>query len=61
MFGHVVWVDKYIIQIDHNTDIQKVKENIVHELLKGCGSIGMTERYYRLLEWSIMCPSIHHC
>jgi len=24
MFGHVIRVDEYIIQIDHNTNIQKV-------------------------------------
>ena len=35
MFGHIIQVDEYIIQIDHNTDIQKVRENIVHELLEG--------------------------
>ena len=47
MFRHVIRVDKYIIQIDYDTDIQKVRENIVHELLEGHGSIGKTERYYR--------------
>jgi len=47
MFGHVIRVDEYIIQIDHDTDIQKVRENIVHELLEGCGSIVKTERHYR--------------
>jgi len=50
MFGHVIQVDEYIIQIDHNTDIQKVRENIIHELLEGCRSIGKTERYYRLFK-----------
>jgi len=47
MLRHVIQVDKYIIQIDHNTDIQKVRENVVHESLEGCGSIGKTEGYYR--------------
>jgi len=50
MFGYVIRVDEYIIQIDHNTDIQKVRENIIHELLKGYGSIGKTERHYRSFE-----------
>jgi len=47
IFGHVIQVDEYIIQIDHDIDIQKVRENVVHELLKSCGSIGKTKRYYR--------------
>ena len=47
MFGHVIQVDEYIIQIDHDTDIQKVGENVVHESLEGRGSIGKTEGHYR--------------
>ena len=37
MFRYVIRVDEYIIQIDYNTDIQKVRENVVYELLKGHG------------------------
>jgi len=55
MFGHVVWVYEYIIQIDHNIDIQKVREKVIYELLKDCESIGKTKRYYRSLEWSVTC------
>jgi len=47
MLGHVIRVDKYIIQIDHDTDIQKVGENGVHESLKGRGSIGKAKGHYR--------------
>jgi len=47
MLGHVIQVDEYIIQIDHNTDIQKIRENVVHELLEGHGSIGKTKGHYR--------------
>ena len=50
MLGHVIQVDKYIIQIDHNTDIQKVGENVVYELLKGYRSIGKTKGHYRLFK-----------
>jgi len=50
MFGHVIQVDEYIIQIDYNTDIQKVRENVIHELLEGCKSISKTEGHYRLLK-----------
>jgi len=47
MFRHVIRVDEYIIQIDHNTDIQKVRENVVHESLEGRRSIGKTKEHYR--------------
>jgi len=50
MFRHVIWVDEYIIQIDHNTDIQKIREVIFHELLEDCESIDKIEEYYRLLK-----------
>ena len=56
MFGHVIWVDKYIIQIDNDTDIQQIRKNVVYELLKGHKSIGKTKRYYRPFKWSIVCP-----
>jgi len=47
MLGHVIQVDEYIIQIDHDTDIQKIGENVVHELLEGCRSIDKTKGHYR--------------
>ena len=47
MFGHVIQVDEYTIQIDHNTNIQKVRENIIYKSLEGCGSIGKTKGHYR--------------
>ena len=56
MLGHVIQVDEYIIQIDHNTDIQKVRENVVHELLEDHGSIGKAKGHYRPFKWFIACP-----
>jgi len=50
MLGHVIRVNEYIIQIDHNTNIQKIGENVIHELLKGHGSIGKTKGHYRLFK-----------
>jgi len=46
MLRHVIQVDEYIIQIDHNTDIQQIRENIVHESLEGHRSINKTEGHY---------------
>jgi len=50
MFRHVIQVYEYIIQIGHDTDVQKVRENVVYESLKGYRSIGKTKGYYRPLE-----------
>jgi len=47
MFRHVIRVDEYIIQIDHDTDIQKVGENVIHESLESHGSIGKAERPFK--------------
>ena len=45
IFGHAIQVDKDIIQIDHDIDIQKVREKIIHELLEGHRSIGKTKEH----------------
>jgi len=50
VFKHVTQVDEYTIQIDYNTDIQEIRENIVHELLKSYSNIGKTKEYYKSLE-----------
>ena len=50
MLRHVIQVDEYIIQIDDDTDIQKVRENVIHELLEDHRSIGKTEGHYRLFK-----------
>jgi len=47
VFGHIIQVDEYIIQIDHNTDIQKVRENIIHKSLKYYRSIDKTKEHYK--------------
>jgi len=47
MLRYVIQVDEYIIQIDHNTDILKVRKNIIHESLEGCRSISKTEGHYK--------------
>jgi len=47
MLGHVIRVDEYIIQIDHNTNIQKIRENIVHKSLEDCKSIGKIKGHHR--------------
>ena len=50
MFKYVIRVDEYIIQIDHNTDIQKDREKAIYKLLEDYRSISKTKRYYRPLK-----------
>ena len=50
MFGHVIWVDEYIIQINYDTDIQNVREKVIYESLESCGIINKTKEYYRPLK-----------
>jgi len=47
MLRHVIRVDEYIIQIDHDTDIQKIGENVIHKSLEGHRSISKTKGHYR--------------
>jgi len=47
MLGHVIRVDEYIIQIDHNTDIQKIRENVIHESLEGHRSISKAKGHHK--------------
>ena len=41
----IVEVDENIIQVDNNTDIKHVGEDIVHKSLKSGWSIGESERH----------------
>jgi len=50
MFRHVIRVNEYIIQIDHDTNIQEIGKNVVHELLKDCRSISEIKEHYRLFK-----------
>jgi len=47
MFEHVIGVDKYIIQIDYNTNIQKIRKEVVHESLKDHRSVSQIKEYYK--------------
>jgi hypothetical protein len=41
----IVRVDEDIIQVDNNTDIEHVREDIVHKSLKSGWSIGKSKRH----------------
>ena len=50
MFGYVIRVDEYIIQIDYDTNIQNIRENVVYKLLEDYRSISKTKEHYRPLK-----------
>ena len=53
MLGKAIQVDQYVIQIDHDIDVYHICENVVHELLKSCGSVSKPFRHYQLLKGPI--------
>ena len=50
VYKHVVRVDKYIIKINYNTNIQKIREYVIYESLKGCRDTSKTKRWYKLFK-----------
>ena len=43
MLGHVIGVDEDVVEVYYDINIQHVAEDVIHEALKGCGSIGKSE------------------
>ena len=50
MTSYVTRIDQNIIEIDYYTNIEKVRKNVVHEVLKDNRSIDKTKRYNRSFE-----------
>jgi len=50
VYRHIIRVNEYIIKIDHNTKIQKIRKYVIHKSLKGHKSINKAEWYYRPLK-----------
>src|SRR6266481_9951736 len=53
MLGKAIRVDQYVIQIDNDIDVYHIHEDVVHELLKSCGSISKPFRHYQPLKGPI--------
>ena len=43
MLGHVVIVDEDVVEVNYDINIQHVAEDVIHEVLKGCRSIGKSK------------------
>ena len=44
---HVVGVDEDVVEVDDDTDIEEVAEDVVHETLKGRGCVGKSEGHHQ--------------
>ena len=53
MFGHVIQVNKNVVKVNYYTDVRKIGEDIVYELLKGYRSISEAKRHYYQFKESI--------
>ena len=59
----VVGIDQDVVQIDNDINIYHIHENVVHELLKSCGSVSKAFWHYQPLERSVLsleggCPFV---
>jgi len=50
---HIARVDKNVIQVDDDCDINHICKNVIHKSLKGCGCIGKPFRHYQPLERAV--------
>ena len=46
VFGNIVRVDEYIVQIDDDNDVNHVRKNVVHKPLENCWGISKPFRHY---------------
>src|SRR5882724_4598994 len=50
MLGDIVRINEDVIQIDDDTNVDHVSENVVHKSLEGCGSVSKPFRHYQPLK-----------
>ena len=56
VLGKIVRVDEDIVQINSNTNIKKILENIIHEALESGGSVGKAEGHDKPFKGAIAGP-----
>ena len=56
MLGKVIGIDQYVVQIDNDINVYHIREDVVHELLKNCGSISKAFQHYQPLKRSVTSP-----
>jgi len=50
ILGHIIRMDEDVVKIYYYTNIEKIQEDIVYKLLKGCRSVSQTERHNYLFK-----------
>jgi hypothetical protein len=40
MFGRIIGVDEYIVEVHDDAYIKHISEDVIHEMLKDCGVVG---------------------
>ena len=53
MFGRVEAENENVVEVDNNEVISHVTEDIIHEMLEGCGGIGHSEGHDQVFERAI--------
>ena len=56
VIGHVFGEDEDIVEIDNDTDVEEILEDVVHEPLERGGSIGKSERHNKPFKGAIASP-----
>jgi hypothetical protein len=55
MFFRHVGIEADVINVDKDTNVEEVGKDVVHETLKGCGSIRQTERHNNPFKRTVAC------
>src|SRR5882724_2976093 len=50
MLSNIVGINEDVVQIDDNTNVDHIHENVIHKSLEGCGGISKPFRHYQPLE-----------
>jgi hypothetical protein len=45
MFGWIIGVDEYIVEVHEDAYIEHISKDVIHETLKDCGTVGQAERH----------------
>jgi hypothetical protein len=56
MFGRIIGVDEYIVEVHTDAYIKQISEDVIHETLKDRGTVGQAKWHDLPLERAISCP-----
>ena len=53
VLGDVVGIDEDVVEVDDHIDVEEIREDVVHETLESCRSVGESEGHNRLFKGTI--------